>query len=109
MVREISVQQLAAKLAAGEAVCLLDVRQPWEHDRAALPGSQLVPLDQLTFRADSIRRPAADAPLVVYCHHGIRSQSAVALLEHLGFPNVVSLAGGIDAWSLLVDPKVPRY
>lgn len=108
MVRQINVQQLAQKLAAGEAVCLVDVRQPWEHDTAALPGSQLVPLDQLTFRAGAIQ-PADGAPVVVYCHHGIRSQSAAALLEHLGFPNVFSLAGGIDAWSLFVDPKVPRY
>src|SRR5215472_13369327 len=108
MVRQISVQQLAAKLAAGEAVCLVDVRQPWEHETAALPGSLLVPLDQLTLRAEDIR-PAKGVPVVVYCHHGIRSQSAAVLLEHLGFPDVVSLTGGIDAWSLLIDPKVPRY
>ena len=107
MVRQINVQQLAEKLAAGEVVCLVDVHQPWEHDTAALPGSQLVPLDQLTFRAGDIR-PAAGVPVVVYCHHGIRSLSAAALLEHLGFPNVLSLAGGIDAWSLFVDPKMPR-
>jgi adenylyltransferase/sulfurtransferase len=108
MVRQISVQQLANKLATGEAVCLVDVRQPWEHDTAALPGSQLVPLDQLTLRAADIR-PARGVPVVVYCHHGIRSLSAAVLLEHLGFPEVASLAGGIDAWSLSIDPKVPRY
>jgi rhodanese-related sulfurtransferase len=47
--------------------------------------------------------------VVVYCHHGVRSQAGAALLERLGFKDVVSLAGGIDAWSLLVDPRVPRY
>ena len=108
MVKQISVQQLAVRLSAGDSVCLVDVRQPWEHETVALPGSQLVPLDQLTLRAGEIR-PEGGVPVVVYCHHGIRSQSAAALLEHLGFHNVLSLAGGIDAWSLLIDPKVPRY
>jgi rhodanese-related sulfurtransferase len=54
-------------------------------------------------------RPPDDALLVVYCHHGIRSLSGAAILEQHGFANVVSLAGGIDAWSLHIDPKVPRY
>jgi rhodanese-related sulfurtransferase len=108
MIRQISVQQLAERMAAGEPVCLVDVRQPWEHETAALPGSQLVPLDQLTTRAGEIR-PDDGALVVVYCHHGIRSQSGTALLQHLGLANVVSLAGGIDAWSLHIDPRLPRY
>lgn len=108
MVREINVQQLADRLAAGASVCLIDVRQPWEHETAALPNSQLVPLDQLTFRAGEIQPPKG-APVVVYCHHGIRSRSAATLLEHLGFRDVLSLAGGIDAWSLVIDARVPRY
>ena len=106
MVRQISVQQLADRLAAGEPVCLIDVRQPWEHETAALPGSQLIPLDQLATRVGEVRPEGA--PVVVYCHHGIRSLSAAALLEHLGL-RASSLAGGIDAWSLHVDPRVPRY
>ena len=75
---------------------------------AALPGSRLLPLDQLAARAAEVDPPAG-IPVVVYCHHGIRSRSGAALLEHLGWPDVVSLAGGIDAWSLDVDPRVPRY
>jgi rhodanese-related sulfurtransferase len=47
--------------------------------------------------------------VVVYCHHGLRSLSGAALLQNLGYRNVVSLAGGIDAWSLHVDPRLPRY
>src|SRR5260370_29978583 len=108
MVREINVRQLAVQLVSGESVCLVDVRKPWEHETAALPNSQLVPLDQLPFRAGEIHPPEG-VPIVVYCHHGIRSRSAAALLEHLGFRDVVSLAGGIDAWSRAIDPKVPRY
>ena len=109
MVREITVEQLAAALAAGdEPVALLDVRQPEENAAAALPGGVLIPLNELPARAREIEVPAGTR-LVVYCHHGIRSRSAAALLERLGFGNVVSLAGGIDAWSLRVDPRVPRY
>jgi rhodanese-related sulfurtransferase len=108
MIRQINVQQLADMLAQGEPVHLVDVRQLWEHDTAALPNSQLIPLDQLTLRATEIQ-PPGDALVVIYCHHGIRSQSGAALLQHFGFANVASLAGGIDAWSLHIDPTVPRY
>jgi adenylyltransferase/sulfurtransferase len=109
VVREITVEHLAARLAAGrEPVALLDVRQPEENATAALPGGVLIPLDELPARAREIDVPAG-AQLVVYCHHGVRSRSAAAFLERLGFDNVASLAGGIDAWSLRIDPKVPRY
>jgi rhodanese-related sulfurtransferase len=108
LVRQIHVLDLAEKLAAGEPVYLLDVRQPWEHQTAALPGSVLIPLNELPARAEEVKPPKGSL-VVVYCHHGIRSLSGAALLERSGIPNAVSLAGGIDAWSALVDPKVPRY
>ena len=53
--------------------------------------------------------PPPGALVVAYCHHGVRSLSAAAYLQAQGLSDVVSLAGGIDAWSLRVDPKVPRY
>ncbi len=105
---QISVRALQAKLTAGEPVYLVDVRQPWEHEVAALPGTHvLVPLAELVDRHDEITPP--DGALVVaYCHHGIRSLNAAALLERAGH-SVASLAGGIDRWSLEIDPKIPRY
>ena len=108
MVRQLHVKELAARLEAGAPVYLLDVRQPWEHELAALPGSHLIPLDQLPARAGEVR-PAEGVPVVVYCHHGIRSLSGAAILQQLGHDNVYSLAGGIDAWSARIDPSVPRY
>jgi adenylyltransferase/sulfurtransferase len=108
LVRQIDVRQLAAKLRANEPVYLLDVRQPWEHETAALPGSTFIPLGELSRRAAEVQPPPG-ALVVVYCHHGVRSLSGVALLERLGFRDAVSLAGGIDAWSAVIDPKVPRY
>ena len=108
MIQQIHPRELAAKRKAGEAVHLLDVRQQWEHETAALPDSQLIPLDQLMARAAEIQPPEG-ALLVVYCHHGIRSLSAAAFLQQEGLANVASLAGGIDAWSQQIDPAVPRY
>jgi rhodanese-related sulfurtransferase len=95
-------------LAHGEPVHLLDVRQEWEHQTAALPHSQHIPIDQLLHRKAEIQ-VGGDALLVAYCHHGIRSLSAASWLQQQGFANVASLYGGIDAWSFLVDPTVPRY
>src|SRR5262249_29183950 len=106
MVREIDVHELSRRLAASEAVYLLDVRQAWEHETAVLPGSVLLPLPELLARADEVRPPEG-ATVVVYCHHGIRSRSAAALLERQGLTDVVSLRGGIDAWSCAIDPSVP--
>lgn len=108
MVRQIAVRELAERIAAGDRLLLLDVRKPWEHDTAALPGSLLIPLDELMERTDEI--DASDGVTVVaYCHHGVRSLSAAALLMSAGIEDVVSLRGGIDAWSRDVDPNVPRY
>jgi adenylyltransferase/sulfurtransferase len=108
MVREWTVEELAAKLGGGEPVVLLDVRQSEEHETAALPDSILIPLGELPTRSGEVDVPDG-SQLVVYCHHGIRSFSAATLLERLGFRDVVSLAGGIDAWSRRVDARVPRY
>jgi rhodanese-related sulfurtransferase len=108
LVKQIDVHELRRKLAADEPVLLLDVRQPWENETAVLPWSQLIPLPELPSRFAEVAPPAG-AMLVVYCHHGIRSLSAAHFLERAGFTNVVSLAGGIDAWSIEIDPKVPRY
>jgi adenylyltransferase/sulfurtransferase len=108
MPREIDVRQLADRLGAGEALYLLDVRQSWEHALASLPDSTLIPLNQLIARAGEISCPPS-VPIIVYCHHGIRSMTAARVLEQRGFPEVYSLAGGIDAWSIEIDPTVPRY
>jgi len=108
MVREIQPRELAGRLAAGEPVYLLDVREPWEHAHCSLPGSVLIPLGDLTEHVADVDPPPG-APIVVYCHHGIRSLSGAAILEANGFPEAYSLFGGIEAWSALIDPSVPRY
>jgi rhodanese-related sulfurtransferase len=108
MVRQISARDLAKHLANGHPIFLIDVRQPWENQLAALPGSLFIPLNDLAQRAREITVEPM-AMIVTYCHHGVRSLSAGTFLERLGFLNVHSLAGGIDAWSCEVDPAMPRY
>ncbi|MCU1557469.1 MAG: molybdopterin biosynthesis protein MoeB [Microbacteriaceae bacterium] len=103
---ELSAGQLATELEAGVPLTLLDVREPWEARVASLPGAVLVPLDTLESRIDGLD---AGAPIVVYCHHGIRSARALELLKDRGFGNARHLDGGIDAWSRLVDSTVTRY
>ena len=107
MIPQITVKQLAARLEAGERFYLLDVRQPAEHAIAALPSSKLVPLNELPARLAEVQVSEGHT-LVVYCHHGIRSMHGGMFLAQRGFAPL-SLEGGIDAWSIEVDPSVPRY
>jgi rhodanese-related sulfurtransferase len=96
--------------ASGEdhgAPILLDVREPWEFDTARLADSLLMPMGDVTSRAHAELDP--DAHIVVVCHHGQRSLSVAMWLRGQGFEQAQSLAGGIDAWSRLIDAAVPRY
>jgi len=108
MVKVIDVEELARWQAAKQPFQLLDVRQPEENALAKLPESQLIPLGELTLRVREIEQEEG-VPLVVYCHHGVRSHHAANWLAHNGFDPVYSLTGGIDAWSLRIDPNLPRY
>lgn len=103
---EISASALATRLTQGDAVVLLDVREPWEFDVASVPNSTLVPLSSLP---SAINRLDPDAEYVVICHHGARSDMAANWMRSQGYPTVRNLVGGIEAWSLEVDPTVPRY
>jgi rhodanese-related sulfurtransferase len=113
--KQLSVRELAQRAAdaaaAGTALRLLDVREPWERALAALddlPGVEAVgiPMATLPLRLAEL---APTQPVVCLCHHGARSAQVVAFLMRQGWTDVYNLAGGIDAWSLQVDPGVPRY
>ncbi len=103
---EIGVREVAERIARGDAITLVDVREPWEHAVARLEGATLMPLATLSAAALALPR---DADIVVYCHHGVRSASAASLLRDQGFARVRSLAGGIERWSVEVDARVSRY
>lgn len=106
--KQVRAADLAAWLADGHRPTprILDVREPWELERCALPGAEHVPLHQVPVWCDD--RPPDEAWVVV-CHHGIRSQQAVRYLERQGFTAVYNLTGGLAAWAIEVDPAMPRY
>jgi rhodanese-related sulfurtransferase len=103
---QIEPQELSARLTTDEKLHLLDIRTREEFDAVKLPGAQL-------FTQDLMQRLPADWSredlLVLYDHQGARSLDAAAYFQGHGFENVKSLRGGIDAWSVEVDPKLPRY
>ena len=103
---EITPVELQKALASGEPPLLLDCRQPEEFQIGALAGAQLVPMGEITSRLQELD---PDAPMVVYCHHGVRSLHVTMFLRQQGFRDVRSLKGGIDRWSIEIDPSVPRY
>jgi len=104
-IRQLSAPDLKALLESGTAIELVDVRTHEERAIAAIEGSRL--LDQ-TYH-DALLLRDRDTPLVFQCHHGVRSQHAAEYFREQGFRNLYNLRGGIDAWSLQVDPSVPRY
>jgi adenylyltransferase/sulfurtransferase len=108
IVRELSAADLAALQARGEPLLLLDVRQPEEWQRARIEGAQLLPLGELEARLAELS-DWKDRRVIAHCHHGGRSAAACKILAAAGFTDVSNLVGGIDAWSLTVDPAVPRY
>ena len=106
MVKEVSPQELQSLLNSGKGYFLIDVRQAWEFKLCCLPGSLNIPLGEL--HKASIQLPD-DKELVTICHHGVRSRQAAILLEQCGYPNVVSLQGGIEAWARDINPAMERY
>jgi len=105
--RELTAVELQAYLdSTPEQPMLLDVRESWEFDRACIAGSTLVPMRSVPGHLQELD-PGRET--VVICHHGIRSRMVCLFLESQGFSNVVNLSGGVDAWALDVDRKMPTY
>jgi rhodanese-related sulfurtransferase len=103
---EIKPADVKARLDRGEKLVLLDVREPWEYELCRIEGAKHVPLGSL---AASLQTLPDVEEVICYCHHGMRSLDAAAWLRFKGFEKAKSLAGGIEQWSVEVDPKVPRY
>ena len=104
-IRQLSAPELEALVEVGTPFELVDVRTDEERAIAKIDGSRL--LDQSHHDALLLLDP--NTPIVFQCHHGIRSQHAAEYFRREGLRNLFNLQGGIDAWSQLVDPSVPRY
>lgn len=103
---EITVEEASRLLAGPNPPVLIDVREPDEFAVCRIEGARLVPMNTVAARLAEIPQ---DRPVLVQCHHGGRSMKVTQFLRAKGFAQVSNLQGGIEAWSLRVDPKVPRY
>ena len=106
MHEDISPLEFVALRDADESWQLLDVREPWEIEIAAAPGSIRIPLAEIQSRRAELD---ADRPVAVICHSGGRSARVAAFLAGQGFSRVANIAGGIDAWAQDVDDSLARY
>jgi rhodanese-related sulfurtransferase len=103
---EISAKEVNERVARGDRLLLVDVREQWEYDLSKISGAKLIPLGTLPANLNTLR----DADEVIcYCHHGMRSLDAAVWLRQQGVESAKSMAGGIERWSVEVDPQVPRY
>jgi rhodanese-related sulfurtransferase len=105
-VATVSVQELRQMLAQSTPPLLLDVRESDEWQFCRIEGARHLPTSQIQQRVGELE-PMQET--VVYCHHGVRSLMVAEFLNGKGFSRVASLTGGIEAWSTLIDPSVPRY
>jgi rhodanese-related sulfurtransferase len=105
--KNITPLEVKEKLDRSDSFRLIDVREPNEYAYARIEGAELLPLSRA-------QEWVGDLPdnqeLVIMCHHGSRSaQVASFLADQRGLTNIANMLGGIDEWSRLIDPSVPRY
>jgi molybdopterin/thiamine biosynthesis adenylyltransferase/rhodanese-related sulfurtransferase len=103
---EWTVQDIKARLDAGEPLMLLDIREPNELAISHIAQAVNIPTSQISARWPEIPR---DRPVIVFCHVGVRSARLIEQLRDKGYTNLINMIGGIDAWSREIDPSIPRY
>ncbi len=106
---EISARDVKRRLDAGEKLALIDVREAGEFQLARIAGAELIPMRTVPGELQRLDAQAEETPLIVFCHHGVRSLNVVQWLREQGVAACQSMAGGIDLWSRDVDSSVPRY
>jgi rhodanese-related sulfurtransferase len=103
---EIEPLSVKEMLDRGEVSLFIDVREPWEHEVSRVEGSTLIPLREIPANLGRFRDATE---IILFCHRGRRSLNAAVWLRSQGIETARSMAGGIDRWSVEVDPQVPRY
>ena len=106
---ETSPQDVQRRLAGGEKLFLIDVREPNEFQQARIEGAELIPMRTVPASLQQIEAKGDEGTLIVFCHHGVRSLRVVNWLREQGVAACQSMSGGIDQWSREIDPAVPRY
>ena len=103
---DIGVHELAEMRNGGAEHTVLDIREPEELAVCIMDGSVTIPMQQVPNALEGLPR---EQPLIVVCHHGVRSAMVTEFLRGNGFDNAWNLAGGIDAWARHVEPAMRRY
>jgi adenylyltransferase/sulfurtransferase len=103
---QITPAETKALLASGDEVLLIDVREPWETQLGQIPGAELIPMGAIPA---NLQKLDVDGEVICYCHHGVRSLDVAVWLREHGVARARSMSGGIDRWSVEIDPKIPRY
>jgi len=103
---EIGVVEAAAMLRADSGLVVIDVRESWEREICAVPGTIHVPMDDIPAQAG---RFDPEKPILIMCHHGGRSLNVTRWLRSKGFLRAINVGGGIHAWSIQVDPGMAQY
>jgi rhodanese-related sulfurtransferase len=106
---ELTPKQVDERQRGGERIAVLDVREPAELAISRLAGAVEIPMGSVPSELQRIEALGDDGDIAVICHHGVRSLNVAVWLRQHGVENCFSVAGGIDRWSLEVDPGVPRY
>jgi rhodanese-related sulfurtransferase len=105
---EISVQEAKELLEAPEPPVLVDCREPTEYAVCHLENAELIPFPVFISQGPA-RLPDKSRTILIYCHHGVRSAYAADYLSDLGYEDVRSMRGGIEAWAEEIDPSVAKY
>lgn len=103
---ELTPATFTERRLSGETWQLLDVREPWELERAAVADALHIPMAEIPERLGELNQ---EEPIAVLCHSGVRSARVAGYLVAQGYAKVANISGGIDAWSIQVDPRVPQY
>jgi rhodanese-related sulfurtransferase len=103
---EITPAEVKRRIDQGETLLLIDVREPWEFNVCNIAGAKLIPMGTVPANLQALD---TDDDIVIYCHRGMRSLDVAVWLRGQGVERAKSLAGGIERWSLEIDPNVPRY
>jgi adenylyltransferase/sulfurtransferase len=103
---EITPADTKRRLDRGEKLLLVDVREAWEFEICRIEGAKHIPMGSIPANLQALD---TDDEVICYCHHGMRSLDVAVWLRGQGVARAKSLAGGIERWSLEIDPRVPRY
>lgn len=106
---EVSCRSVKEQLDADpQSLVLIDCREADEHALVAIPAARLLPMSEIQSRLAELE-PHRGTPIVVHCHHGMRSAQVATWLRSQGFASAQSMAGGIDEWAVEIDPTLQRY